>query len=172
MKRNWIGKIIHLRNTFFLLGMMGVFVLAAIYLDEIMLVAETIIKNYTKSVFYTSVGCFAVGSTHAIKKRTKQDNVFFLKFLGNPFIAAIFTAITYGIMINACLALFYIIIYDKDIISKYPIDKVTTSVAVALLFVSAIYGLAKMIWEICRPLQTDAIVESRNTSEENKDNDK
>ena len=163
---NFISKIVHLKNTLLLIGIVAAFVLAALNLDSILYCASLVIKHYKNCVVISTVICFGIGTTHAFVKKSTLDNVFFLRFLGNPFISAIFTAITYGIMINACLALFYIIMYDGEITTKFPVDKFTTSTAVVLLLVASIYGLSKMIWEICQPEQTEAITEKNENPEQ------
>jgi hypothetical protein len=161
MKIN-LSKYFHTKNTFTLMGMTALVVFAALSFDNLKGFAEYIILNYKQSVLYTSVVCFAIGCTHALTKRTNQENVFFFKFLGNPFIASIFTATTYGVMINACLALFYIIIYENDLMIKYPgIDKITTGSAIILLLVGSIYGICKMLIEICRPIQSESVTERK-----------
>ena len=154
--KNWLSKFIHLKNVVLLIGIVGAFMVTALNLDVIISITGGIIRNYHKAVTITTVLCSAIGTAHAWTKRTEQDNVFFLRFLGSPFIAAIFTAITYGIIINACLALFYIVMYDGDITSKYPVDKYTTVTAIVLLFIASLYGIVKMIWEVCRPPQNEA----------------
>ena len=157
--RKLISKIVHLKNTIRLIGFVAVFVLTALNLDQILYYASEVIKHYKQCVYITTVVGFAIGATHASVKKTTPENVFFLRFLGNPFISAIFTAITYGLMMNACFALFYIIMYDNEITSKYPIDKFTTSTAIVLLFMASIYGLGRMIWDICQPEQNEATIE-------------
>ncbi len=157
-----LSKYFHVKNTFKLIGMIAILLLVALNFDNLRSVAEFIILNYEKSIIFTSVVCIAIGCTHSLTKRTNAENVFFFKFLGSPFLAAIFTAITYGVMINACLALFYIMIYDIDLMKKYPnIDKITTGSAIVLLLVGSLYGIVKMIWEICRPIQTTSFTERK-----------
>lgn len=158
-----IGKYIYWKNIGLLICIISAFVVTAAFFENIMTFAGTIIQNYNKFVVYTIVGTAAIGSTHAILKRTKEDNAFFLKFINNAFLAAVFTSITYGIIINACLALLYIVLYDIKFIENYPnIDKITTGIALILLLVASLAGLLKMVWEICKPPETTVTITSQN----------
>jgi hypothetical protein len=123
----------------------------------------TIITNYDKFIIGTALVCGSIGATHAITKRTTKENVFFLNFIGKPFIAAVFTALTYGLVLNGCSTLFYMILYDPLLKDKYSaIERFAVSTATILLFVASIYGLYQMLKEIFSPAETKAIIERQS----------
>jgi hypothetical protein len=135
------------------------FFIYANFLGIISWVGE-IITNYDTFIIYTALVCGAIGATHAITKRTTKENVFFLNFIGKPFIAAVFTGLTYGIVLNGCTTLFYMILYDESLKNKYStIERFAVSAATILLFVASIYGLYQMLKEIFSPSETKAIIE-------------
>lgn len=165
--RNFIIKSIYWKNIAYLFLIVSSFVIVALFFDSIMQSIGRAIQKYNTYVIWTLVITSAIGLTHALLKRTKEDNTFFLKFLNNPFIAAVFTAVTYGVMMNACLALLYIVLYDSKFMETYAsIDKVTTGAALALLLMGSVTGLLKMLWEICKPPETTVSTSPPNSNDD------
>lgn len=166
-----IKKYVHLKGVVTLIIVVSIIALLAVFYDHLVYCVEAVIKQYSRIIFWTILICSGIGIAHAMTKRTKETNTFFLRFISSPFLAAIFTAVTYGVVINACLALLYIVNYDSDLMVKYPsIDRISISATIILLLVAAVMGQIKMIWEIITPPQTTAITErAEQQQEENKE---
>ena len=162
-----INKYIYWRHLALLLCIIFGLILIATFFENIMIFVGDIIKNYNHFAWWTIVITAGIGATHALLKRTKEDNTFFLRFINNPFLGAIFTSVTYGITINACLTLLYIVLYDNRLMLDYPhLDKVTTGIALVLLFTGSLSGLLKMIWEICKIPETKVSISPQKIDNE------
>ncbi len=150
-----IRKHFYFKNAAVMLLVISGFVVVAAFFEQVMNYVGDLIKNYDHIAIWTIVITAGIGAAHAILKRTKEENTFFLKFINNAFLGAIFTSVTYGIVINACLTLSYIVLYDDKLMANYPhVDNVTTAMALLLLFIGSLSGLLKMVWEICKPPET------------------
>lgn len=173
--RNWLKRYIHGKGLIVLIISVSVITLLGVFYQQLIFCVESVIKEYDRIILKTILICAGIGTAHAWLKRTKEDNSFFFKFLNNPFIAAVTTSVSYGVIMNACLALLYIVNYDKDLMGRYPsIDRLSVSATLTLLLVAAVIGQIKMIAEIIRPPQTTATTErgpNAPADEEKKSND-
>jgi len=170
--KDWLKKYIHGRGVVVLIICVSVLILLGAFYQQLVFCVGSVILHYRQIMIWTILVCSGIGIAHASLKRTKEANSFFFKFINNPFIAAVSTAVTYGVVMNACLALLYIVNYDADLMTKYPsIDRLSISAAIALLLVAAVIGQVRMIIEIIRPPETTATTEPATHEENKKEND-
>lgn len=110
--------------------------------------AKNFLGDHQSYLIYIIVVSFFIGLLHTKFGKTDEHHLYIFKQLG-PLLASPLSCITYGIVINSCFALMYIVWFDPNTAIKYEsIDKLTILYALFILIVWSFLGLVRIAMDI------------------------